>query len=257
MSLIGLFDASNTCIVMSSRYARIAIEMQHMVDDEPGVCAQCMLNHDAGVSYMCVYIGSIHHASQQPLSPKNQKACSGEAREWWAGGDSLHHDHYQEKNKRHRPPHCPSARRLWRATRGDTPAASRFPLTCFPVSENLPVSGETPFPPFPRRTKKAATSLRRTMFGIGRLQPAMLVADLHWTAHMGTVSRRYTRIRHATAAEETAVRSDRKISPALRAARQRVLAQACIPCCGWRRLHKSALRLEQMQSERYVRNHLV
>lgn len=77
------------------RDARIAMVMQQTVDEEPDVCAHNTMHHDVGVSNMGRYIGSTHHASHQPFSPKEKKACSGEARESWAGGVSLHHDHHR------------------------------------------------------------------------------------------------------------------------------------------------------------------
>lgn len=55
-----------------------------------------MLHHEVGVNNRCMYIGSIRYASQQPLSTKEAKICSGGACELWAGGDSLHHDHHRE-----------------------------------------------------------------------------------------------------------------------------------------------------------------
>lgn len=100
MSISVLFDMSSqkiakqaptTCIVMSSRGARTAMEMQQMVNEESGVNVRNTKHHDVYVNSMCMFVGSIHHFSTQPFLLEQGESCFDRSRESLAGGDSLRH----------------------------------------------------------------------------------------------------------------------------------------------------------------------
>lgn len=74
--IIGLFDmrrqkiaklgTPTSCVAISKRDVRIAMEMQHIVHEESGVPPHNVSQHDIIASNLFIFIGHVHHENIPP-----------------------------------------------------------------------------------------------------------------------------------------------------------------------------------------------